>query len=393
MSSFYASVDNKLHVSIYSAQWQEVKEKRNIEVSAHTEPHSVLINKDGTILVACVGMNIHFYQAHNVQLQKTVTLEKEPSCTCIGEEGLLVATDNSSTIQIFNFEAIQTKKVVLEGLDQSDFPSDMTMVGDVIYLCTQKNGQALSYDQHGVKLSAFKSNDEQNYKANSIAVHQEKELVFILWNKCNVLVYSHLSNESLFSVDTTCATKVRLIDDYMMILIVPEKNEILVNDAETLIDFAALKKQFLATLEEKVRNDILLDSKQHESRQGQSSPKSPNSAVPLFSHNYSIQRSKILQQHLLRTFDVAQEQSELPCLKHIHIFRRLENNRWDMILPSVIGRYICTSGQSLIAKLLFRSIRVSERILFQKLITASVCSGEFMNEQISLQEEDVPSFD
>lgn len=230
MSSFYASVDQKIYVSIYSAERQEVQEKHSIEVSTQTEPHSVLMNKDASTLVVCVGMNIQFYQASNGKLQKTFILEKEPSCTCRGEEGLLVATANSSTIQSFNFEAIQTKNVVLEGLDQSDYPTDMTMIGDVIYLCTQKNGQALSYDQHGVKLSAFKSNDEQNYKANSIEVHREKELVFILWNKCNVLVHSHLSNESLFSVDFTSATKVRLIDDYMMILIVPEKNEILVHD-------------------------------------------------------------------------------------------------------------------------------------------------------------------
>lgn len=230
MSSFYACVDNKIYVSMYIAEGKKVQEKHKIEISTQREPNSVFLTEDGSILVVCVGMNIQFYKASNGTLQKTVVLEEQPSCICRGKNELLVATDNSSTIQIFNFEAIQTKKVVLVRLDQSDYPTDMAMVGDVIYLCTKKYGQALSYDQYGVKLSAYKRNDEQNSKANSIAVHREKRLVFILWNKCNVLVYSHLSNEILFSVDTICSTKVRLNDDYMMTLKVPANNEILIYD-------------------------------------------------------------------------------------------------------------------------------------------------------------------
>lgn len=230
MSSFYACVDSKIYVSIYSAEGKKVQEKHKIEISTQSEPNSVLLTEDGSIIVVCVGMNIQFYKARYGTLQKTVVLEAQPSCICRAKKELLVATDNSSTIQIFNFEAIQTKKVALEGLDQSEYPSDMTMGGDRIYLCTQKTGQALSYDQNGAKRSAFKSNDEQNFKASSIEFHGEKKLVFILWNNCYILVYSHLSNESLFSVDTTCATKMRLIDDHMMILKVPETKEILVYD-------------------------------------------------------------------------------------------------------------------------------------------------------------------
>lgn len=75
---------------------------------------------------------------------------------------------------------------------------------------------------------------------------------------------------------------------------------------ETLIDFALLKKEFLATLEKKVRDEILTDRKPHDPRQNQTSTKSSDS--PFFKRTFSGRKQKKRQQQkkLLKLFDELQ---------------------------------------------------------------------------------------
>ncbi|XP_071842935.1 uncharacterized protein [Apostichopus japonicus] len=215
--------------------------------------------EDKKAFVVSFGKNLQFYEVNRGILYNSITLENGSSCICTEDKDIFVSIMYACTVKVYDIKGRLQRDFPLSNLQQGDYPSDMTVVENTLYLCSTLSGHAFSYclsSSDTSKVTSFKNGVTRSSRANSITVHKEKKLVFILWDNVNICIYSDTSSDNIHCTEISYSNKLRITDGNIMFSINQYKDEILIYDVETIIDLAMLKKQLLSTTTEKNQREL-----------------------------------------------------------------------------------------------------------------------------------------
>ncbi|XP_071843755.1 uncharacterized protein [Apostichopus japonicus] len=261
-SSQFNDVTSRTYISICIVVGKTIQQIQQHSVNKSMKDRftqCLSLLEDKTAFVVSFGKNLQFYEVNRGMLYNSITLENGSSCICTKDEDIFVSIISSCTVKVFDIEGRLQRDFLLGNLQHGDYPADMTVVDNILYLCTTLSGHAFAYclsSSDTSKVISFKNGVTRSSRANSITVHKEKKLVFILWDNVNICIYPDTSSDNIHCTEISHSNKVRITDSNIMFSVNQCKDEILIYDVETIIDLAMLKKQLLSTTTEKNQRDL-----------------------------------------------------------------------------------------------------------------------------------------
>ncbi|XP_071849585.1 uncharacterized protein [Apostichopus japonicus] len=149
---------------------------------------------DDRLFVSCCMNTIALYDSSNHgDLVKKGQFNGEASCMTTRDGLVYVGLISSKVIVLDSRELIIQKTIILTG-SVRDWPYDITVSNDKLFISTGRNGRALMYNSEGEIKQEYKNT--QYIYACSITVSEEKGLIFILWSDgegSQVVVHSSIS--------------------------------------------------------------------------------------------------------------------------------------------------------------------------------------------------------
>ncbi|PIK41999.1 hypothetical protein BSL78_21151 [Apostichopus japonicus] len=115
----------------------------------------------------------------------------------------------SNEVIVFDFSLNKIKTITLKGLEENDYPLDITVYGDNLFISTghRIKKRAIRYNMEGNIVHEY--NTPGNSRALSITV---SGLVYILWGLFHVVVYSLSDSQQLMSFDVDDSYRIRIVD-------------------------------------------------------------------------------------------------------------------------------------------------------------------------------------
>lgn len=156
-----------------------------------------------------VDNHLRCYDTKRETFYREVKLNYCPSGACFYQGNIYTSSFSSNTLKVISPKSIELKEIVLWDIEL-DYPSDVDIRLDTIYICTGIKGRALSFAINGMKKKEYKPFGDENSTATSICLHERSELVFVLWDKCRVSLYTKMSSQCLRFFEITTADKVRV---------------------------------------------------------------------------------------------------------------------------------------------------------------------------------------
>ncbi|XP_071841940.1 uncharacterized protein [Apostichopus japonicus] len=153
-------------------------------------------------------VQVYHIEADDIEPLHTVNLlhDKSAKCITVREEEIFIGLDDSNEVIVFDFSLNEIKTITLERL-VSDYPEDITVYGDNLFISTCRRSRAIRYNMEGKIVHEYKSS---RYSfACSITV---SGLVYILWDWLHVVVYSLSDSQQLMSFDVDKSDRIRIVD-------------------------------------------------------------------------------------------------------------------------------------------------------------------------------------
>ncbi|XP_071852782.1 uncharacterized protein [Apostichopus japonicus] len=164
-----------------------------------SEWRSVRLLDDRLFLTFCMD-TIALYDSSNGGLVKQKKFNGEASCMTT-RDGLVYVGLECNKVTVLSLEHLTTRETItLTGLLPRDWPDEITVSNNKLYICPRFGRSALMCNSGGEKKHEY--TNKQYSGAMSITVSEEKQLIFILWGEGGsrqVVVYS-LSVYSLSGV-------------------------------------------------------------------------------------------------------------------------------------------------------------------------------------------------
>ncbi|XP_071822812.1 uncharacterized protein [Apostichopus japonicus] len=132
-----------------------------------------------SLFVTCCDGTIKSYDTNNGCLVQQAKIIGVARCINTGDGSVYVGLASNKVI-VFDVQFIERKTITLKGLKDSDYPDDITVSNNKLFICTGLSfRRALMCNNDGEIEQEYTN---QQYKdAWSITVSEEKGLIFILW--------------------------------------------------------------------------------------------------------------------------------------------------------------------------------------------------------------------
>ncbi|PIK55108.1 hypothetical protein BSL78_08003 [Apostichopus japonicus] len=154
---------------------------------------------DDRLFLTCCKNTIALYDSSNGGLVNHGKFNGEAYCMTT-RDGLVYVGFRSNKVIVLDARELRIKKTItLKGLVEGDWPDDITVSSNKLFICTGWYRRALMYNSEG-EIELEYTNTQNRYPY-SITVSEEKGLIFILWGSKDrqVVVYSLSGGHSSIS--------------------------------------------------------------------------------------------------------------------------------------------------------------------------------------------------
>ncbi|KAJ8023683.1 hypothetical protein HOLleu_36187 [Holothuria leucospilota] len=155
------------------------------------------------MIAACVADKLELFEIVASKLSRSSSrkLNGESRSVAVTEGKIFLGISGSNKILVFNQNFDESKSINLEGIEETEYPWDMALVKDRLFVITRVRGignRALSYGREsGSILTEFQNTVRRNPSAQSIAVSENSGLVVVLWNGDQIISYPFSENKPL----------------------------------------------------------------------------------------------------------------------------------------------------------------------------------------------------
>lgn len=176
-----------------------------------------LIESNSQVLVVFRNQ-IESYDLNTDTLQQSIKLDIQPTNLCVRGNDIFIASSSSNRIAILGLDFRRKRDLILKDVDSKDSISDLDVDSDKLYVCLTTPGLALSFDiTRGKKVLSFENSLSVVSVANSITVYTKHNLVFVLWDKSQVHIYSNVDGCCFHAVTFLQSWKIRMASDYTLV--------------------------------------------------------------------------------------------------------------------------------------------------------------------------------
>ncbi|KAJ8023918.1 hypothetical protein HOLleu_36492 [Holothuria leucospilota] len=241
------------YIDLYSGNNSDSRDKLKLFYSKEFEKYSnysfryvSFLNKSVSKLVTCIGDKIEIIDTKNEsKVLQSCRVNGETTCLTVKEKDIFIGLEDSQTVFVFNNDLKEMKKISIEGIQDGDYPGDLQVIKDTVFVCTGRDGRALSLSVYdGSIVSEYTYTTGMYSSAYSITVSEEMNLVAVLWGGRRIIVYSLNKKKSFVVLDVdSIVHRIRISDrDRMIITGNRNTGEIKMYDLEQLFNFEAMKK-------------------------------------------------------------------------------------------------------------------------------------------------------
>ncbi|KAJ8023730.1 hypothetical protein HOLleu_36252 [Holothuria leucospilota] len=231
VSGYHSS--DRTYIDLYSGNNSDSRDKLKLFYSKEFEKYSLYMNryvsfldKNVSKLVTCIGDKIEIIDTKNEsKVLRSCRVNGETTCLAVREGEIFIGLWESQTVLVFNNDLKETKKIRIQGIKDGDWPCDLQVIKDTVFVCTagMLQWRALSLSVYdGSIVSEYTDTTAMYERAWRIAVSEEMNLVAVVWlgyPKRRIIVYSLNKNKSflVFDVDND-VTRIRISDRDRMII-------------------------------------------------------------------------------------------------------------------------------------------------------------------------------
>ncbi|KAJ8023777.1 hypothetical protein HOLleu_36315 [Holothuria leucospilota] len=250
VSGYHSS--RRTYIDLYSGNNSDSRDKLKLFYSKEFEKYSYywyryvsFLDKNvSSKLVTCIGDKIEIIDTKDEsKVLPSCRVNGRTTCLAVREGEIFIGLRVSQTVLVFNNDLKETKYIRIKGIEDGDWPRDLQVITDAVFVCTQY-GRVLSLSVYdGSIVSEYTDTTAMYAGAWSIAVSEEMNLVAVLWGRRRIIVYSLNKNKSflVFDVDND-VTRIRISDRDRMIIIGNKKTgEIQMYSLKQLFSFEAMK--------------------------------------------------------------------------------------------------------------------------------------------------------
>ncbi|KAJ8023841.1 Serine/threonine-protein kinase MRCK alpha [Holothuria leucospilota] len=256
--SGYHYSSGRTYIDLYSGNNSDSRDKLKLFYSKEFEKYSdywyrhvSFLDKNVSKLVTCIGDEIEIIDTKNEsKVLRSCRVNGMTTCLAVREGEIFIGLLESQTVLVFNNDLKETKKIRIKGIKDGDWPWDLQVIKDTIFVCTDTYDRVLSLSVYdGSIVSEYTDTTAMYRSAWSISASEEMNLVAVLWSKYpkkGIIVYSLNKSKSflVFDVDYD-VTRIRISDRDRTIITGKEKTgEIQMYSLEQLFSFEAMKRTF-----------------------------------------------------------------------------------------------------------------------------------------------------
>ncbi|XP_071843397.1 uncharacterized protein [Apostichopus japonicus] len=213
-------------------------------------PRCVSFLDDSRIVTVCGDqLDVFNIKTDDIPTHSDLLRGGPANCMTVREGEIFIGLSPNEVI-VFDFSLNKIKTITLEGL-VSDYPLDITVYGDNLFISTLRNTRAIRYNMEGVMLHEYNTPDYPS--AYSITVSSEFGLVFVsCWSLPvdAVVVYSLSENHTLFTFRVINESLIRIrINDVNRLMFATTIEGILdVYSTASIFTFSHLKEELSSKL-------------------------------------------------------------------------------------------------------------------------------------------------
>ncbi|XP_071842497.1 uncharacterized protein [Apostichopus japonicus] len=213
-------------------------------------PRCVSFLDDARIVTVCGDqLDVFNIKTDDIPTHSDQLRNGPAKCMTVREGEIFIGLSPNEVI-VFDFSLNKIKTITLEGL-VSDYPLDITVYGDNLFISTLRNTRAIRYNMEGVMLHEYNTPDYPS--AYSITVSSEFGLVFVsCWSLPvdAVVVYSLSENHTLFTFRVINESLIRIrINDVNRFMFATTIEGILdVYSTASIFTFSHLKEELSSKL-------------------------------------------------------------------------------------------------------------------------------------------------
>ncbi|KAJ8023752.1 hypothetical protein HOLleu_36284 [Holothuria leucospilota] len=253
--SGYHYSSRRTYIDLYSGNNSDSRDKLKLfysikfgKYSNYLERYVSFLDKNISKLVTCIGDKIEIIDTKSEsKVLRSCRVNGTTECLAVREGEIFIGLYESQAVLVYNNDLEETKKIRIKGIQDGEFPWDLQVIKDTIFVCTGRYGfgRALSLSVYdGSIVSEYTDTTGMYGYSDSIAVGEKLNLVAVLWGWRRIIVYSLNKNKSflVFDVDDD-VTRIRISDrDRMIITGNRETGEIKMYSLEQLFTFEAMKR-------------------------------------------------------------------------------------------------------------------------------------------------------
>ncbi|XP_071843097.1 uncharacterized protein [Apostichopus japonicus] len=263
LSAYYKDL-MKTSIFVYGSVKGRAGRGDRISITPHRQETgrylvSLIKSKTKSEVVVVFKNQIESYDLNTNSLQQSVRLEIQPSNVFVRDDEIFLSAASSNKVIILGLDFRKKGEILLRDVDAKESISDMVVVTDKMFVTLAVSGQAMSLDiTRGRKVLTFENSLSVVTMANSITVHSVLNLVFVLWDKTQLQIYSNVDGCCLHAVTFLQSWKIRITPDHILIAADNKRNVVSLFDMDRIIKLVTFQKVLLTSLRTRERKAFVI---------------------------------------------------------------------------------------------------------------------------------------
>lgn len=140
-------------------------------------------------IVTCVLDSLEIYELSRERVLKSLKVASKVECLTTNQENIFTAFWRSNRVTMYDEDLNIVKTIVMEGMQDGDYPYDLAATSDGLFVCTFSwPAKAQTFNKNsGNLLCEFKNTTRNASNANSITVSISLGLISVLWDWNQIL--------------------------------------------------------------------------------------------------------------------------------------------------------------------------------------------------------------
>ncbi|PIK51581.1 hypothetical protein BSL78_11543 [Apostichopus japonicus] len=263
LSAYYKDL-MKTSIFVYASVKGKAGRGDRISITPHRQETgrylvSLIKSKTKSEVVVVFKNQIESYDLNTNSLQQSVRLEIQPSNVFVRDDEIFLSAASSNKVIVLGLDFRKKGEILLRDVDAKESLSDMVVVTGKMYVTLAVSGQAVSLDvTRGKTVLTFENSLSVVTMANSITVHSVLNLVFVLWDKTQLQIYSNVDGCCLHAVTFLQSWKIRITPDNILIAADNKRNVVSLFDMDRIIKLVKFQKVLLTSLRTRERKAFVI---------------------------------------------------------------------------------------------------------------------------------------